>query len=208
MTPELIKSVSYNQGEILQNILKLYVPSGQIDCDCTYSKGNFYKETGVPQPLYKFDINPQVSECQWGDSRQLPFEDSSLNCVVFDPPFLATKGPSLKANSNPLNNQLANRFGVYPTERELFQFYNDSLSSIYRVLKPHGILIFKCQDKISSGKQILSHVRIINEAERLGFVMQDLFVLLAKSRLVADWQRQNQKHARKYHSYFIVFEKV
>lgn len=208
MESGLIKSVSCNQGEILQNILKLYVPSGQIDCDCTYSKGNFYNGTGVKPPPYKIDINPQVSECSLGDSRELPFADNTLNCVVFDPPFLAAKGPSLKADSNSLNNQIANRFGVYPTERELFQFYNDSLSSIYRVLKPHGILIFKCQDKVSSGKQIISHVKIINEAERIGFVTQDLFVLLAKSRLVADWQKKNQKHARKFHSYFIVFEKV
>lgn len=34
-----------------------------------------------------------------------------------------------------------------------------------------------------------------------------MFVLLAKNRIVADWQAKNQKHARKFHSYFLVFEK-
>ena len=40
-----------------------------------------------------------------------------------------------------------------------------------------------------------------------GFYPKDLFILLAKNRLVADWQVKNQKNARKFHSYFWVFEK-
>ena len=75
------------------------------------------------------------------------------------------------------------------------------------MLKPPGILIFKCQDKVSSGTQYLSHVFIINEATKIGFYATDLFVLLAKSRLIADWQAKNQKSARKFHCYFLVFEK-
>ena len=125
---------------------------------------------------------------------------------MFDPPFLATTGKSLENDDNN-NNAINKRFGVYPSEKELHKFYIDSLNESYRILKDRGILIFKCQDKISSGKQYLSHVFIINEAVRIGFYPKDLFILLAKSRLVADWQVQNQKNARKYHSYFIVFEK-
>ena len=68
-------------------------------------------------------------------------------------------------------------------------------------------MIFKCQDKVSSGKQYMSHVFIINEAVRIGFYPRDLFVLLANNRLVADWQIRNQRTARKYHCYFVVLEK-
>lgn len=32
-------------------------------------------------------------------------------------------------------------------------------------------------------------------------------MLLAKSRLVADWQVKNQKRGRKFHSYFLVLRK-
>ena len=35
----------------------------------------------------------------------------------------------------------------------------------------------------------------------------DLFILLAKARLVADWQAKNQQHARKFASFFWVFKK-
>ena len=54
---------------------------------------------------------------------------------------------------------------------------------------------------------INSHNFIMNEAEKLGFYTKDLFILLAKQRIFARWQIKNQKHSRKFHSYFIVFEK-
>ena len=122
-----------------------------------------------------------------------------------DPPFLATTGKSITANDN--NNFINKRFGVFPNEKELHQFYIDSMKEFYRILKDDGILIFKCQDKISSSKQYLSHVFIINEAIKIGYYPKDMFILLAKTRIVADWQVKNQKNARKFHSYFLVFQK-
>ena len=200
----MVKSISYNQSEIIKNILYLHVPSGVIDCDPTYSKGNFYNKTGIDPPKYKFDINP-IDGIEYGDCRNLPLDDNFLDCIMFDPPFLATKGPSLKNNDN--NNHINKRFGVYPTENELFQFYVDSLKEFHRILKDNGVVIVKTQDKVSSGKQYLSHVFVVNQAVEIGFYPKDIFILLAKNRLVADWQVQNQKHSRKFHSYFLVFEK-
>lgn len=202
---EIIKSISYNQSEIINWILQLHVPNNKIDCDPTYSVGNFYKNTGIDEPKYKFDINPQVEGVIKGDSRNLPLEDCSLDCIMFDPPFLATTGKSLVGDNN--NNIINKRFGVYPTENELHKFYIDSMEEFYRILNAKGILIFKCQDKVSSGKQYMSHCFIYNEAIKIGFYPKDLFVLLSKNRLVADWQLKNQKNARKFHSYFWVFEK-
>ncbi len=202
----MIKSISYDQTEIIKWILQLHVPTGKIDCDPTYSIGNFYKNTGIDKPLYKFDINPQVDDVEYGDSRELPLGDSSIDCMMFDPPFLATTGKSLTENND--NNIINKRFGVYPSEQELHQFYIDTLKEAYRVLNDKGILIFKCQDKISSGKQYMSHCFIHDEAVKIGFYPKDMFVLLAKNRLIADWQLKNQKNARKFHSYFWVFEKT
>lgn len=202
---ELVKSISYDQTEIINNILFLHVPNHKIDVDITYSTGMFYKDGIVKQPDLKFDINPQADDVVRADSRNLPLQDSSLDCIMFDPPFLATTGKSLSENKN--NNIINKRFGVYPSEIELHQFYVDTLKECYRVLRQDGILIFKCQDKISSGKQYMSHVFIVNEAEKIGYYTKDLFILLAKNRIVADWQVKNQKNARKFHSYFIVFQK-
>ena len=201
----MIKSISYDQIEIIKSILELHVKNHKIDCDSTYSVGNFYKNTGIDEPIYKFDINPQVTGVKFGDSRNLPLDDCCIECLMFDPPFLATTGKSLRDNKD--NNIINKRFGVYPSEKELHQFYIDSLEESHRVLKDKGILIFKCQDKVSSGKQYMSHVFVMNEAVKAGFYPKDLFILLAKNRLVADWQIKNQKNARKFHSYFWVFEK-
>lgn len=201
----MVKSISYDQSEIIHNILELHAPEHKIDCDPTFSKGNFYKNTGVNPPEYKFDIIPQCDGVEYGDSRNLPLESESIQCIMFDPPFLATTGKSLSENGD--NNFINKRFGVYPSEKALHQFYIDSLREAYRVLQSNGILIFKCQDKVSSGRQYMSHVFIMNEAVKIGFYPKDLFILLAENRLVADWQAKNQKNARKFHCYFWVFEK-
>jgi hypothetical protein len=68
------------------------------------------------------------------------------------------------------------------------------------------VLIVKTQDTVSSGKQWFSHLYIMNEAERIGFYNKDLFILLAKNRIIGH-NHKNQKHARKFHSYFIVLKK-
>lgn len=201
----MIKSVSYDQGEILRGILELHVSDKRIELDCTYSKGCFYKGTGIEEPALKFDILPQHDGVMYGDARKLPLEDGSIRCMVFDPPFLATKGPSLSKSAG---NVINKRFGVYPSERELFLFYRDALKEAYRILAANGVLIVKCQDKVSGGRQYMSHCFVYSEAVKLGLYPKDLFILLAKNRLTADWQKRGQKHARKHHSYFWVFEKT
>ena len=201
---DLVKSISYDQGEIIRNILKLHVPEGKIDCDPTFSTGAFYMGSGVEVPSLRFDISPQREDVTQADARHLPLADSSISCMMLDPPFLATKGKSLQSTDGNIINR---RFGVYSDEKSLHRCYAEMLEEAHRVLKPDGILIFKCQDKVSGGKQYMSHVFIVNEAVRIGFYPKDLFILIAKNRLIADWQKQNQKHSRKYHCYMLVFQK-
>lgn len=168
---EIIKSIGYDQREIIRNILKLHVPDGKIDCDPTFSTGAFYNGTGIDTPQYRFDISPQRDGVIKADARKLPLADNSISCMMLDPPFLATKGKSMKSNDGNIINR---RFGVYPDEKSLHRCYSDMLSEAYRVLKPDSILVFKCQDKVSSGKQYMSHVYIMNEAVRIGFYPKDL----------------------------------
>lgn len=65
----------------------------------------------------------------------------------------------------------------------------------------------KCQDTVDSCKQYFSHVEIINHASKVGFYPKDLFILLAKARIIGE-NHEKQQHARKFHSYFIVFLKT
>jgi len=200
----LIKTVSYDQDEIISSIIKLHIPRGVIDCDPSYGKGNFYKN--INPPFLKFDIDPINNSIAQADASNLPLADKSLNSIMFDPPFLATTGASLKKNDG--SNSINKRFGVFNTEPELVEFYDKAIVEFHRILDKKGILIFKCQDKVSSGKQYFNHCYIYNSAVGSGFYPLDFFVLVAKNRLVADWQKKNQKHARKFHCYFWVFQKV
>jgi len=201
---ETISSIGYNQEEIIDNILTLHVPQGFIDCDCTYSKGNFYKSGKIKEPQYKFDKYPQTIDTIQSCATNLPLNNNSINCLMFDPPFLATTGKSLTIEND--SNIINKRFGVFNSEKELHKFYVEAMKEFYRVLNDEGVLIFKCQDKVSSGKQYMSHVFIINQAEKIGFYTKDLFILQAKARLISG-KVKRQIHARKFHSYFIVFEK-
>ena len=193
-----IKSIAWNQEDIIRSITTLYCPDG-FDCDPTYSKGQFYKT--IPKPRLRFDIEPETDDCVAADCRHLPLEGESLNTLMFDPPFVAAQ-PTGEATGI-----ITKRFGYYKNvQTELWGMYHEALKEFYRVLKVGGVLVVKCQDTVDSGKQCLSHVEIINTALMLGFYPKDLFILLARNRLIGD-THGNQQHARKYHSYFIVFIK-
>lgn len=202
---DVIKSIGYDQEEIIENIIKLHIPQGYIDLDPTYSKGNFYKSGTIQDPEYKFDLNPQTENTIQSSADDLPIQVETINSIMFDPPFVMGSGPSVK-NPKKGSNLIQQRFGIFKNEKVLLGFYKKSLKEFYRILKDNGVLIFKCQDCVVSGKNIMSHMVIMNQALNLGFYPKDLFVLLAKSRLISG-KVKNQIHARKFHSYFLVFEK-
>lgn len=139
------------------------------------------------------------------DCRHLPLPDESIQCILFDPPFVISSGPSLTRNIQG-QNIISKRFSSFPAPMNLFNFYSESLITFYRKLKSHGILIFKCQDTVSSSVQYMSHIYIHNMAVQCGFYPKDLFILNAKCRVISS-KHLHQQHARKYHSYFWVFEK-
>lgn len=190
--PEVIKSISYDQHDIINNIIKLHCPDG-IEVDTTYSKGVFYKNSAVPQPKYKFDKYPQTEDTIQLEDR-LPFDDNTISSIMFDPPFVISMGGSMKYDIKG-QNIISKRFSSYATPKEY-----------YRVLKEGGVLIFKCQDTVSSSKNYFTHVWVMNKAYEIGFYPKDLSILLAKSRIISG-KHKNQQHNRKFHSYFWVFTK-
>jgi len=78
---------------------------------------------------------------------------------------------------------------------------------MHRVLKKKGIMVIKCQDIIHNHKMHCTHVNVINWAAGM-FRLKDLFVLPAKHRMPSPNRKGVQKHARIFHSYFLVLEKL
>jgi hypothetical protein len=196
----IISSISYEQGEIIRNIIKLHCPEG-IELDPTYSKGNFYKNSGIDEPLEKFDLYPQADDTLEANANDLPHWDNSIKSIMFDPPFVVGH------TKDKPSGIIGKRFHGFRYIQDLWQWYSQCLEEFYRILETKGILIIKCQDTVSSGKQWFSHVYLMNEASKIGFYNLDLFILLAKNRIIGH-NHSNQKHARKFHSYFIVLKKL
>lgn len=197
---KIIKTLQFDQREIIKDIISLHCPSG-IELDPTYSKGNFYKNSGIDEPLEKFDLYPQTDDTLQANANDLPHWDNSITSIMFDPPFVAGHTKSKPSGI------IGERFYGFRYISDLWQWYDECLIEFHRILEPKGTLIFKCQDTVSSGKQFFSHVYIMNQAEKHGFYIKDLFILGAKNRIIGH-NHSNQQHARKFHSYFIVMKKL
>ena len=197
MTP-LIRSISYRQDIILQSIIHLYLPAGKIQLDPCYNKGRFYESGIVPEPDYIFDITPLYAKVKYADCCKLPLDNNSIDSVIFDPPFITYPGKNLY---KPLR-----RYGAFRTYGDLKKMYKASLKEFFRILKTNGILIVKCQDGTFGPDITFTHIdAVVLPCRSIGFKELDLFILLSNQRI--ENRNGNQRHSRKYHSYFIVFKK-
>jgi len=189
--------------EVFPFVLSLYVVPGSTVADVTYGKGVFWRK--IPQDAYKL----LPSDRETGvDCRNLPYQDASINCVVFDPPYMHTPGGTAHVGHQNYEgyykNNLANSEKKY--HEAVLDLYFTAAREAWRVLHHGGVYIVKCQDEVCANQQRLTHVELINELQSYGFIVEDLFVVLRNgkpgvSRLLT------QAHARKNHSYFLVFLK-
>lgn len=79
--------------EVFPYVLSLYVEPGSKVADVTYGKGVFWRR--VPEDAYQL----LASDLETGvDCRDLPYQDASVDCVVFDPPYMHTPGGTAHVN--------------------------------------------------------------------------------------------------------------
>jgi hypothetical protein len=195
---EVISSVCNSDEECLSNILTL-IGKKSFDLDPTYSKGNFYKN--IPQPKHKFDLTPESTESLRADCRNIPLPSNSLESIVFDPPFMFEKRH--RENINIMKQRFSMFHGGF---EELEEMYKSSLKEFHRLLQKGGHLIFKCQDYTDS-KTTMTHCLVYNWAIEQGFYAQDLFILVFPSGRIYN-PNLTQRHARKFHSYYWLFNKI
>jgi len=199
-----ITSISFSNDEIIENIMLLY-DIDRFDLDCTYSIGQFW--VNLPQPRFKSDLLPKNKDVIEASSDNLPFETDTFKTIMFDPPFIIA-GDSYSENKEG-SSIMAKRFEGYKNFQQLKDHYHGTLKETYRILNDGGILVLKCQDVVSGGKNHFTHCMVMNMALSVGFYPKDLFILMAKNRINSfngeKWK--NQFHARKHHSYFWVFQK-
>jgi len=205
-TNDLVHSACVgNNDEIFPQIVHLYIPKGARVADVTYGMGVFWRSVPTGHcDLVASDITSGT------DCRNLPYEDASFDAVVLDPPYMHTPGGTAHQGHQNFEKYYRNNGGEAAGEKK----YHEAVLDLYfragreawRVLRPEGVFIVKCQDEVCANKQRLTHVELINEYARYGFVCEDLFVLVRKGKPGVS-RMKKQVHARKNHSYFLVFIK-
>jgi hypothetical protein len=197
-------------ASVFKSILELHVPEGSVVADVTYGLGAFWR--AIPEGVW--DLRP--SDLKTGvDCRHLPYEDESIDCVVFDPPYMEglfrrqtdhmAGAGTHKAFRNAYSNGEAHD-GKAKYHDAVLELYFRAAEEAYRVLTSDGIFIVKCQDEVSANLQRLTHVELINRYAEMGYYAKDLFVVM-RSNAPCITRLKKQIHARKNHSYFLVFLK-
>ena len=206
-TNQLVFSAYRGTNEhVFPYVLSLYVPIGSTVADVTYGRGVFWKN--VPAGAYRLlatDLKADNVDC-----RKLPYADLSIDCIVFDPPYMHTPGGTAHVNHQNYENYYQNNAAQNGSGKKyheaVLDLYFKAAHEAHRILREGGTYIVKCGDEVCANQQRLTHVEVINELTSNGFVIEDLFVLVRNNRPGMS-RVIRQVHARKNHSYFLVFWK-
>ena len=189
-----------NEQACIQSILDIHNDGDPIELDPMFNRGMFYKDT-VKRPALRFDLNAVEKgyDAKQEDARALPVESASIKCMILDPPFM------FGSHGWTQHSKLTKAYTMFDNYDEMRVCYTGILREAYRVLKQNGILIFKCQD-YTDGRTVMTHCLVWLWATRIGFYAKDIAILNLPMTKVYNGNLV-QRHLRKTHCYFWVFQK-
>ena len=217
---------------LFPQVLHLHVPQGSTIADVTFGRGVFWKRVDRAKYAIKAsdlcldadiaDAFPDLDIETGVDFGNLPYANASIDAIVLDPPYMegfyrdkesnragqGTHTSFQRAYSSGKETalQASGTSGRLAWQDRVVEAYLRGAMEAHRVLKAEGVLIVKCQDAVSANLQRLAHIEIVTALEHMGFYCKDLFVLVRPAK--ASMSRViTQVHARKNHSYFLVFVK-
>jgi hypothetical protein len=229
-TSDLVQSAHVGENaELFAKIARLHIPAGSRIADVTFGRGSFWARVDLGANRYELhasdvEAGPKLangvaveSYTAPVDCRALHYDGESFDCIVLDPPYMAGlfRGTQSHRAGSGTHASFRSAYGTEaahvvdasaPKYHEaVFDLYLRAGLEARRVLRRGGLLIVKTMDEVSANRQRLTHVEIVTAFESMGFYCRDLFVLVRTnapgvSRLL------EQEHARKNHSYFLVFE--
>lgn len=204
-----------HNDEQFPDLLRLYVKPGSVIADVTWGRGIFWRQVDVSQyTLHGSDLRAESVDVR-ACFTALPYAADVLDVLVLDPPYLYTGGFKTLRNyfhddtqrwggSTYGNKERATEQGIRGVAA-VDELYFRGMDEARRVVRHKGIVIVKCMDQVMSGKQVWAHITYLNYGESIGLRSEDLFVTVRKTQPLMRHKAEAQKHARRNHSYFLVF---
>ena len=160
--------------------------------DPTYGEAGGFWKVWKPATLVAHDL-----KLDGVDFTDLPYSNAKFDTVVFDPPY--------KLSGTPASGGFDTRFGVdkYEAWQDRMALMVAGLTECFRVLKPGGHLLAKCQDQVCSGAKRWQTDDLTNCADRLGHRKIDRFDYLKTPR-----PQRSQRHSHSNYSTLLVFRKA
>jgi len=206
--PVLAGHVDRNAA-LIADVARLYIPDDAVVLDMTYGKGRFWNDI---ENYGWFVVVANDNDLDlWAhyhdDFRYTHFQPETFDIVVLDPPYKSGGGSSHQAmvdtyGLDAIKSTTPSGHGNAGVVRRLYQ---DGFLEAYRILKPNGLLWFKCQDFVESGTQHWFHIELYRMAQMFGFFPKDLFALVGTKKPMM--RHKTQHHARKNLSYLWVMQK-
>jgi SAM-dependent methyltransferase len=199
-----LPSVWYGEdAELIERLLNFYPrKKPKYILDATVNGGRFWK--GSKRKVIGIDIDSRHRPTFVADNTAMPFRDTSVDVVVYDPPHIPNQG---KDKSKDFNT----RFGlVLRSSKENHYTFSHTfppfVKEAYRVLKPEGILLCKLTDYIHHHRYQWAHIDFINAAREVGLTPCDCIIKIRKGPII-DPKWKNAHHSRRQHCYWLVFRK-
>ena len=185
----MVSAICGNNAELMENVSRLWIKDDDVIADVTFGRGVFWRR--LAEPAHCHDLKSDGVNCC-----NLPHEDSSLDCVVLDPPYRPGHG-SKGFGGNGMAK--AYQLGKLDTINDVINLYGDAIREAFRVLRAGGRIMVKCQDMSYANRLHLVSLDVLREITETGFEMADQFLLVSKPNLKSGaWKRQER--ARRSHS--------
>jgi hypothetical protein len=188
--------------EVLASMLAFYAPTATRIVDCTANERRMWK--GLDTGRVSFcDIDPTMRPDFVASFADLPFEDGSVDVLVFDPPHLPNAASSPKSDQG-----FARRYGLSMGggNPDINHFFPPFLSEARRVLVNDGLIFAKLKDFVHNHAYRWTLTDFINAVRsQPGLTPCDLIVKRDPSggRMMSGrWK--NAHHVRNAHCWWVV----
>lgn len=167
MTDTILAATAWpKNADLIADVARLgYLNRDDYVVDPTYGRGKWWT-IWRPDRLVAHDI-----DIDGVDFRRLPHIAETFDVVAFDPPYVSVGGRSTTGLPD-----FHDRYGMDDAPKspaDLQRLIDGGLTEAWRVVRPGGIVLVKCQDYVSSGKLWPGTHRTLSAAYDFGFELLD-----------------------------------